>query len=536
MSIYGYDIPLNPMFEAEQQVSLPPPLGMELSAQFKESWIKAPLSSLLRLIELGAAKEGSYYLGPEGEMIPFSEEAEAKRRAGPQLNYEQWEQSQYNIKGLDGKPALKFEDMKNSEGVVYEEVAKIITERKQAELKRQEVLSRSPSGIGRGVLGLGASFLAQALDPLNLTASFIPVVKGGFLASKLGVVGSRISKGAIEGAVGNVVVEPLVFAAAKEEQSDYTLNNALLNVLFGAGIGAGGHVIFGKLGDVLKIRSQADHLERIKATIRAIDEGEPVNLEPLLKASDIESKVNTGRVELKNYVTKNELRMSPEEIKARQEFDATTKKYHLYDESGYVELDPEIRKDLKIAKMIADGEASVLQRADLEKTIPLEHVYDRQVDEFGIVKDIDGKEIFDPMERMGFIDKNILPEVHKRETDEWTANQVKGSKEELIQQAERELIELRNKTLEDVTRKQNDEMANLYSEIDRLTFTEDVRKNIDIMDSERARLRDAIKHDTTPVGRQLVKDLDDIEAKIKQVQTETKYRVDLLTDCLIGGM
>jgi hypothetical protein len=649
MATYGYDLQINPIFEKEQAVSLPTPLGMEMSTQLTESMKKAPFWSALRMGELaGARGDLDYAFMTEAPFLPPSlmeqmvTDVEETRAARKTLNQYEWENSDFNVKDNQGNSLLKFEDMATRKGTaesysieVNEDVASIMADRKRAELKSQEILTRSPQGLGRGILGLGASFVGQALDPINIAASFIPVVGPGFMATRLGVWGSRAVRGAIEGAVGNIIVEPLVWGAAAQEQSDYGFKDALLNAAFGAGIGAGGHMILGKLGDVLKIRSQADHIERIKATINAIDEGRPVDLDPLIRASDVEASVNIGRVDLDNYLTKNELKMTPEEIKIRQEFDATTKKYNLYDEEGNVELDPEMRKDLIIAKemvgrkesiikeyvdkanalesadenvelrkLIANRESSIRKidedivklrgkekpdieaigrlekqknkleadleadktklkevndtlkelrskaeelsargltpeetstlKTELEKSIPLESVYTRQVDKFGVVRDNTGMEIFDPVARKEWIDQNVLPEMNARETNEWRANQLDSTKSELVKQAEEEIGNIRSEAIENIQAEQEGQFAEAFSEVDRLTFSDDVRKNLEIYNAEKEKLMAAIREDKTPVGRQLQRDFEDLDKAMKQLEKETRYKVDTLVNCLIG--
>ena len=61
---------------------------------------------------------------------------------------------------------------------------------------------------------------------------------------------TRLKRGAIEGAGGALLLEPLVYGAAQRIQADYDLYDSLLNVAFGTVLGGGLHVGAGKLRDI----------------------------------------------------------------------------------------------------------------------------------------------------------------------------------------------------------------------------------------------------------------------------------------------
>jgi predicted nucleic acid-binding Zn-ribbon protein len=145
---------------------------------------------------------------------------------------------QYGIKG-----ALKF-DTPTREGA-----AKLLNGWTTERLKREDILRRADQSLSSGATRLGAALLAQALDPINIGASFIPVVgeaRYAALAVRFGKLGGRLLKGAAEGAVGNAVVEPLALLQASSQHLDYTAYDAIKNILFGAGLGAGVHGVFGR--------------------------------------------------------------------------------------------------------------------------------------------------------------------------------------------------------------------------------------------------------------------------------------------------
>lgn len=152
----------------------------------------------------------------------------------------------------------------------YQSVVDIMVARKKKERELQSIQQRGPKGswnplsggfyVGAAKLltGIGTSFL----DPINIGASFIPIYGQARFArsiAKAKQMGeksakafrrTRLKKGAIEGAVGATLVEPLVYGVAQRIQADYDLTDSFLNVAFGTVIGGGLHVGAGKLKDM----------------------------------------------------------------------------------------------------------------------------------------------------------------------------------------------------------------------------------------------------------------------------------------------
>jgi hypothetical protein len=131
-------------------------------------------------------------------------------------------------------------------------IAQQLFDQKRAELARQDVYARYKGGIGSQVAGFGIGLVSQALAPVNVAASFLPVVgpaRYALWAERFGAVGARAAVGAVEGIAGSVAIEPLQYALAQDEQRDYTAADSLLNVTFGAIIGSGFHVGAGAIGD-----------------------------------------------------------------------------------------------------------------------------------------------------------------------------------------------------------------------------------------------------------------------------------------------
>jgi hypothetical protein len=135
-----------------------------------------------------------------------------------------------------------------------EGVVDYIVERKNLDNKRANILARGPSGkLAKSFFfleSLGTSFL----DPINIGASFVPIVGQARFAAMVARSGkniARMKKGFREGLVGNAMVEPIVYGVAKAEQADYGAYDAITNIALGGFIGSAAHVGFGRIGDFL---------------------------------------------------------------------------------------------------------------------------------------------------------------------------------------------------------------------------------------------------------------------------------------------
>jgi len=132
-----------------------------------------------------------------------------------------------------------------------EESAAIIASAKIAEKRRQDIISRGPSGALPMVAQFGAGLAAMAVDPLEVATAFIPVVGPGAraaLAARAGRVGGRVAEGVIEGAVGNALTEPFVYGMSRSQQLDYGMSDALLNIGLGTALGGTIGAVAGVMG------------------------------------------------------------------------------------------------------------------------------------------------------------------------------------------------------------------------------------------------------------------------------------------------
>jgi hypothetical protein len=194
----------------------------QLTELGKDAWKYNPVSSIIRLEELEQSKNVNE---------PLVDRQKLNKEYG-----------KYNL--------FFEEDEKQS-------TVDILVRRKKQEIERQSIIQRGPEGelsnlYLPSIAKFGTSMVASLADPINLAMMFVPVVgeiKFASMIAKYGFNKARFAKGAIEGAVGIAAVEPLVYYAATEEQSDYGLVDSIMAVTFGTVLGGGLHVGIGKLKD-----------------------------------------------------------------------------------------------------------------------------------------------------------------------------------------------------------------------------------------------------------------------------------------------
>ncbi|WP_439813975.1 zeta toxin family protein [Zavarzinia sp. CC-PAN008] len=160
---------------------------------------------------------------------------------------------------------------------------------KLEELRRRDIIARS----GRSALNPAAVAVAlgvSVLDPLNVAASFLPVVGqaryGAMLAAAGGAArraGIRAGVGAVEGLAGAALLEPLAYGLSAAEQRDYSAADSFFNLAFGTALGGGLHVGAGAVRDLafgpprVPRPVQAQAIDQAAAQIAA---GEPIQPVP----------------------------------------------------------------------------------------------------------------------------------------------------------------------------------------------------------------------------------------------------------------
>jgi len=147
---------------------------------------------------------------------------------------------------------------------IREPALAIMLDRARTRVEREATLARGPHGVVPTALSVGTSFLVGALDPLNVAAAFVPVVgelRYAKLLESAGTsamrrIGVRAGVGALEGGVGMAALQPIDWFAHSQEGQDFTMAEALRNVAFGAGLGAGLRSGGGAIADVFRGRAR----------------------------------------------------------------------------------------------------------------------------------------------------------------------------------------------------------------------------------------------------------------------------------------
>ena len=130
-----------------------------------------------------------------------------------------------------------------------------LVEQKVKEINLRNIQSRGPQNILAKTSYFLGSFGSTVVDPINIGASFIPVVGQEVFLSKVaksGLTAARFQKGLAEGFVGNLAVEPINMLNMASEQKEYTAYDSLRNLTFGTIASGGLHVAFGRIGDAYK--------------------------------------------------------------------------------------------------------------------------------------------------------------------------------------------------------------------------------------------------------------------------------------------
>ena len=215
---------------------------------------------------LGATLDETLYYNPLSATNRFFEQYTGEGRTGKKLSADEWKESKYFREGIDV----------GEEGIT-EGLANLLAERKDRRDSIKFTLNRSQGGFGLGALQFGTALAGSFLDPLNVASAFIPIVgqaRMATMAARFGKTGGRFVAGAVDGAVGAAILEPLVAGQAYLEQDvDYGLMDSFLNVTIGGVLGGGLHVGFGKISDRIEASKVKDEA-LVRAVAQAVSDEE----------------------------------------------------------------------------------------------------------------------------------------------------------------------------------------------------------------------------------------------------------------------
>ena len=177
----------------------------------------------------------------------------------------------------------RYGDLLDIERPMTDAEAKILYRGKRAEAIRQNILARGDSG-GLGMAAkFGVAFLDVATDPLEVAIGLTTAL--AFPATG-GTLGVRATKAFGEALLASAVTETAYYGLSKQQQLDYTMNEALLNISLGTLLGGG-------LGTILapRIRTARDGVviptareqELSRVALNQFVNDEAVNLAPFLR-------------------------------------------------------------------------------------------------------------------------------------------------------------------------------------------------------------------------------------------------------------
>lgn len=230
-----------------------------LGATISDAWHDNPTVATIELGEVYTAQVGRDALADlMGDSFDTETDvSDFEPTASPALSLED---QQDRIKEAGLEKHIKAQEGYNAEAL------NLVMESKREELERQVTRQAAsdwyaPAGF---IAGLGTSML----DPINLASNFIPgvgqiralrMLQEGAKQGAKGLALRRAAIGAAEGAVGSVVVEPLVALARSQQQADYGMTDSLLNVAFGTVMGATLHPAIGAWRDYKRKQAQKNN-------------------------------------------------------------------------------------------------------------------------------------------------------------------------------------------------------------------------------------------------------------------------------------
>jgi hypothetical protein len=325
---------------------------------------------------LGATFQETLYYNPLNAVNRLAEQYTGLGQTGKVISKDDWKESQYYRDGI------QVDDNGIKEGL-----AQLLAERVDRRREFQITLQRSKGGFGLGAAQFGVAIAGSFLDPLNIASAFIPAVgpaRVASMAAKMGKSGSRAVKGAVDGAVGAAVLEPLIIGAAAAEQDEsYTLMDSFLNVAVGSALGSGLHVGFGKISDRINRTPPQTRARAEKTSIgqvltdkpvqvdRIVDEAETTTIKPETEQADTITVYNSdGEPRVVEKV-----RVDDEGIVTIKDTDGTEK---VVDQSDVVSKSP-YDEDFEI----------VLQNGEQVFTLEEIRGYKDKVDQENILKGLD---------------------------------------------------------------------------------------------------------------------------------------------------
>jgi hypothetical protein len=267
---------------------LPTSLWDTLEATWTQMGEMNPLASAGRIVELDEATHGADVLS-----VPRDDEIPDPQRLAPDSPILPIEEARKRVRerGLD----------LTVDSDIPEAALDIMMDRAKERRRTEDVLSRGPAGFVPGAARLAVALAASLRDPINIGASFVPLVGptryAGMLAragGTFGRAGVRAGVGAVEGAAGAAILSPLVYGAMAQEQADFDAWDIMFDIALGGALGGGLHVVGGAGLDIVTAR-RASRQGQQSGVARLLAEAEPETREAALRTS-VAEMVTHGEV------------------------------------------------------------------------------------------------------------------------------------------------------------------------------------------------------------------------------------------------
>ena len=229
---------------------------------------------------LGASLDEALYYNPTNALGRLIDQGFLEGQQGVALTKDEWAESEFFREGIE----VGDEGIKTG-------MATLLAERHDERASFRATLNRSRGGIGLTAAQFGVGLAASVIDPINVASAFIPsvtVARGATMAARMGrVKGNRFMTGAMDGAIGAIVVEPLVIGAAYAEQDrEYGLMDSFLNVTVGAALGGAIFYGAGKISDRYKRLPQKTKDEAQHTSVGQVISDQNVEVKPITDAGE----------------------------------------------------------------------------------------------------------------------------------------------------------------------------------------------------------------------------------------------------------
>ncbi|WP_225924155.1 hypothetical protein [Pseudomonas khavaziana] len=266
MTIYAGDAPV---LDRRTMLDIPADSGEVWDASFSGAYATNPTSSITRMQALEDEEIGAPQVGAGLGRLP-------SQRLAPDTPLLDAQAARDKVSGMGL-------DIKIPEQGIRQGALDILIDRHREQAARQQVMARANGGSFGTQLAAGIS--ASLLDPLNIASAFVPVVGEaryaamlGRAASPLGQAGIRAGVGAVEGAVGAAIIEPLPLLAAQQDQTEYGLSDSLANIAMGGLLGGGLHTVGGAVSDALRRRIATEAPPQVESVLNGTERQAPQSL------------------------------------------------------------------------------------------------------------------------------------------------------------------------------------------------------------------------------------------------------------------